>query len=160
MHNETQNLEPESRSWGPSGQRKCHFQAPSHLPCRGAKTVISEFNWFKSALMFVMLLILPESSSVVISWGLVAGDCLAVKQDIVWDLRDEGQAILRDDLQFQSSLTPIAAHYVGSHDPSWPIRGQYSGQSEASITAIQRPRPPSSGSSDQRKSSQRKTALH
>ena len=89
--------------------------------------------------MFVMLLILPESSSVVISQGLVAGGCLAVTQDIVWDLRDEGQAILRDDLQFQSSLTPIAAHYVGSRDPSWPIRGQYSGQSEASITANQRP---------------------
>ena len=48
--------------------------------------------------MFVMLLILPESSSVVISQGLVAvvkaRDRLAVLQDIVWDWQDEGQAIL------------------------------------------------------------------
>ena len=78
--------------------------------------------------MFAMLVILPESSSVVISQGLAAvvnaRDRLAVTQDIVWDLRDEGQANLRDDLQLQSSLTPIAAHYVGSRDLSWPIRGQ------------------------------------
>ena len=40
--------------------------------------------------MFVMLLILPESSSVVISQGLVAGGCLAVTQDIVWDLTKHG----------------------------------------------------------------------
>ena len=48
--------------------------------------------------MFVILFILPESPSVVISRGLAAvvkaGDCLAVLQDIVWDLQDEGQAIL------------------------------------------------------------------
>ena len=48
--------------------------------------------------MFVMLLILPESSSVVISQGLAAvdkaRDRLAVLQDIVWDMQDEGQAIL------------------------------------------------------------------
>ncbi len=48
--------------------------------------------------MFVMLLILPESSFVVIIRGLAAavkaGDRLAVTQDIVWDLQDEGQDIL------------------------------------------------------------------
>ena len=38
----------------------------------------------------------------------------------------------------QSSLTPTATHYVESHDLPWPIRGQYSYQSEASIPANQR----------------------
>ena len=42
--------------------------------------------------MFVMLLILPESSSVVISQGLAAvvkaRDCLAVLQDIILNLQD------------------------------------------------------------------------
>ena len=93
--------------------------------------------------MFVILFILPESPSVVISPGLAAvvkaGDHLAVTQDIVWDLRDEGQAILLEDLQLQSSSTPTAASYGGSCDLSWPIRGQYSSQSEASILANQRP---------------------
>ena len=83
--------------------------------------------------MFAMLVILPESSSVVISQGLAAvvnaRDRLAVTQDIVWDLRDEGQAILRDDLQLQSSLSPTAAHYAGSRDLSWPIRGKHSSHS-------------------------------
>ena len=49
--------------------------------------MISDFNCFKCALMFVLLLILPELSSVVISQGLAAvfkdGDRLAVTQDIV-----------------------------------------------------------------------------
>ena len=94
--------------------------------------------------MFVILFLLPESPSVVISPGLAAvvkaGDHLAVTQDIVWDLRDEeGQAILLEDLQLQSSSTPTTASYGGSCDLSWPIRGQYSGQSEASIPANQRP---------------------
>ena len=38
----------------------------------------------------------------------------------------------------QSSLTPTATYYVESHDLPWPIRGQYSDQSEASIPANQR----------------------
>ena len=100
--------------------------------------------------MFVVLFILSESSSVVISRGLAAlgkaGYRLVIAQGIVWDLRDKGQAILQDDLQLQSSLTPTSAHptghvsCLGQSEASipanqrpvfWPIRGQYSGQSEA-----------------------------
>ena len=43
-------LEPGSRFWVLSGHGKCHFQRPSQLPCKRAKTVISEFKWFKCAL--------------------------------------------------------------------------------------------------------------
>ena len=98
--------------------------------------------------MFVVLFILSESSSVVISRGLAAlgkaGDRLVIAQGIVWDLRDEGQAILhQDDLQLQSSLTPTSAQRTGhviclgqseasipanQRPVFWPIRGQYSGQ--------------------------------
>ena len=86
--------------------------------------------------MFVVLFILSESSSVVISRGLAAlgkaRDRLVIAQGIVWDLRDEGQAILhQDDLQLQSSLTPTSTHRTGH-----VIR---LGQSEASIPANQRP---------------------
>ena len=55
--------------------------------------------------MFVVMFILPESSSVVISRRLAAlgkaGDRLVIAQGIVLDLRDEGQAILQDKLQFR-----------------------------------------------------------
>ena len=58
-----------------------------YLPCERAKTVISRFCLSKCVLTFVLLLILPESSSVVISRGLAAlvkaGDRLDVTQDIV-----------------------------------------------------------------------------
>ena len=43
-------LDPESRFWVLSGHGKCHFQRPSQLPCKRAKTVISWFPWFKCAL--------------------------------------------------------------------------------------------------------------
>ena len=86
--------------------------------------------------MFVVLFILPESPSVVISPGLAAlgkaGDHLVIAQDIVWDLRDEGHAILQDDLQLQSSLTPTSAHPATGHVICL-------GQSEASIPANQKP---------------------
>ena len=85
--------------------------------------------------MFVVLFILPESPSVVISPGLAAlgkaGDHLVIAQDIVWDLRDEGHAIFQDDLQLQSSLTPTSAHPATGHVICL-------GQSEASILANQR----------------------
>ena len=77
------------------------------------------------------MFILPESSSVVISRRLAAGDRLVITQGIVLDLRDEGQAILQDELQLQSYLTPISTHPTG--------HVICLGQSEASILANQRP---------------------
>ena len=100
--------------------------------------------------MFVVMFILPESSSVVISRRLAAlgkaEDRLVIAQGIVLDLQDEGQAILQDELQLQSYLTPTSTHPTGhviclgqseasiltNQRPVFrPIRGQYSGQSEA-----------------------------
>lgn len=43
---------------------------------------------------------------------------------------------MRDDLQLQSSLTPNTTHFGGLCDLSWPIRGQYFGQSKASHNQI------------------------
>ena len=48
-HQPPTHLEPESQIWGQSGQR-IPPQIPPHLPCKRAKTVISEFKWFKCAL--------------------------------------------------------------------------------------------------------------
>ena len=52
--------------------------------------------------MFLMLLILPESSSVVISRGLVAVVMAVITQDIVWDLRDEATRVR---LQFEMTCS-------------------------------------------------------
>ena len=78
----------ESRSWWPSGQRKCHSLTPS------ISLVLEQKTWFwsvtdSSALMlFVVLIILAESYSLVATRALtgviMAGDYLTVKQDIVW----------------------------------------------------------------------------
>ncbi len=128
-----------SRSFQGVGQRKCP------LPCRRAKTVILDFNCFKCALVFVLLLILLEH----LLWLQAEVWQPYSRPGIAWLSHRTAYGIcktrarlyskMRDDLQLQSSLTLNATHFGGSCDLSWPIRGQYSSQSEASILANQMP---------------------
>ena len=66
--------------------KKVSFPDTLHFPCIWAKTVILECNWFNCFILFVILIILAESYSLVATRALtgvvIAGDYLTVKQDV------------------------------------------------------------------------------
>ena len=68
--------------------KKVSFPDTLNFPCKRAKSVILESNWFKCFILFVILIILAEWYSLVATRALtgviMAGDCLTVKQVIVW----------------------------------------------------------------------------